>query len=118
MKTLVIGASDHQERYSFLAVNSLLRHNHEVVAIGGHKGQIENVVIETEKQPFQDVHTVTIYLNPLRQQEYYEYVVGLKPERVIFNPGTENPEFFQVLFKNNIPFETACTLVLLSTNQF
>ncbi|MEW5676337.1 CoA-binding protein [Flavobacterium enshiense] len=118
MKTLVIGASDHPERYSFLAVNSLLRNNHEVVAIGGHQGTIGNVNIETEKRLFEDIHTVSLYLNPLRQKEYYDYVIGLKPKRVLFNPGTENPEFFEILIQNNIPFEAACTLVLLSTNQF
>ncbi|KGO89366.1 CoA-binding protein [Flavobacterium suncheonense] len=118
MKTLVIGASANPERYAFLAVNSLLKHNHEVVAIGAHSDSIQNVKIETEKLPFEAVHTVSLYLNPQRQPEYYEYVIGLKPQRVIFNPGTENPEFFNLLEKANIPYEAACTLVLLSTNQF
>lgn len=118
MKTLVIGASDHPERYSYLAINSLLEHNHEVVAIGGHKGMVKNVAILTEKPEFDNIHTVTLYLNPSRQKEYYGYIVGLKPQRVLFNPGTENPEFFQILTENGIPFETACTLVLLNTKQF
>lgn len=118
MKTLVIGASTNPERYSFLAVNSLLKHNHEVVAIGAHQDLIENVEITTEKLPFDDVHTVSIYLNPIRQKEYYDYVIGLKPKRVLFNPGAENPEFFELLSANGIPYETACTLVLLATNQF
>lgn len=118
MKTLVIGASVNPERYSFLAVNSLLKHNHEVVAIGAHSGVIQNVSIATEKLPFENVHTVSLYLNPQRQSEYYDYIIGLKPQRVIFNPGTENPEFFILLDKANIVYETACTLVLLSTSQF
>lgn len=118
MKTLVIGASENPERYSFLAVNSLRQHGHEVVAIGAHSGNIQNVKIETEKHPFEGIHTVSLYLNPQRQPEYYEYVIGLKPERVIFNPGTENPEFSGLLDKANIPYEAACTLVLLSTKQF
>lgn len=118
MKTLVIGASENPERYSFLAVNSLLQHGHEVVAIGAHSGSIQNVKIETEKLPFEGIHTVSLYLNPQRQSEYYEYIIGLKPQRVIFNPGTENPEFFSLLDKAKISYEAACTLVLLSTNQF
>ena len=118
MKTLVIGASDHPERYSYLAINSLLEHNHEVVAIGAREGKVRNVAILTEKPELDNIHTVTLYLNPSRQKEYYEYIVGLKPQRVLFNPGTENPEFFQILTENNIPFETACTLVLLNTKQF
>ncbi|MCG2611301.1 CoA-binding protein [Flavobacterium sp. SM15] len=118
MKTLVIGASTNPERYSFLAVNSLLKHNHEVVAIGSHQDKIENVDIITEKLPFEEVHTVSLYLNPLHQKEYYDYVIGLQPKRVIFNPGTENPDFFDLLSANNIPYEAACTLVLLATNQF
>lgn len=118
MKTLVIGASVHPERYSFLAVDSLLQHGHEVVALGGHKDNIGNVKIETEKLPFENVHTVTMYLNPIRQKEYYDYVIRLKPQRVIFNPGAENNEFFDLLEKANIPFEAACTLVLLATNQY
>ena len=60
----------------------------------------------------------TLYLNPERQKDYYNYIVSLKPERVIFNPGTENPELYQILRENNIDFEAACTLVLLSTNQY
>jgi hypothetical protein len=76
------------------------------------------VKIETEKLPFEGIHTVSLYLNPQRQPEYYEYIIGLKPQRVIFNPGTENPEFFGLLDKVKISYEAACTLVLLSTNQF
>ena len=118
MKTLVLGASVHPERFSFLAVDSLLKHGYEVVAIGGHKDNIGNVKIETEKLPFKNIHTVTIYLNPIRQKEYYDYVIRLKPQRVIFNPGSENSEFFDLLKKANIPFEASCTLVLLATNQY
>ena len=118
MKTLIIGASSRPERYSFLALDSLLKHNHEVIAIGKHQQTINGLLIETEKKPFQGVHTVTMYLNPSNQKEYYDYVVGLKPQRVIFNPGTENPEFFAILNSHKIPYESACTLVLLSTGQF
>lgn len=118
MKTLLIGASSNPERYANMALKSLLKHGHQVVAIGVKKEVIEGVTVETEKIPFEAVHTVTLYLNPKRQQEYYDYVISLKPERVIFNPGTENPTFYGMLTENGITYEEACTLVLLTTNQF
>ncbi len=117
-KTLVIGVSDNPSRYSYLAVQRLLQYNHPVVALGRKKAEVLGVPVETEKLPFEDVDTVTLYLNPQNQKEYYEYILSLKPKRVIFNPGTENPEFYKLLKENNIGYEVACTLVLLGTNQF
>ena len=89
-----------------------------VFAFGLRKGLVEDVVIETEKIAFKTVDTVTLYLNPKRQEEYYNYILSLKPRKVIFNPGTENFDFIKLLEKNNIETEIACTLVLLSTNQY
>ncbi len=117
-KTLVLGASLNPSRYSNLAINRLVNHKHTVVAIGLKSGRVAGVAISTEKENFKDVDTVTLYLNAKRQQEYYDYIISLKPKRVIFNPGTENPEFYELLQKNNIAFEAACTLVLLGTNQY
>lgn len=90
----------------------------EVVAFGLKKGELAGIEIDTELLQYESIHTVTLYLNPQRQKAYYDYIVSLTPERVIFNPGTENPEFYKILKANNIFFETACTLVLLSTNQY
>ena len=118
MKTLVIGASSNPQRYSFLAVNKLLDHHHEVVAIGLKDDTVASVQIQTGLPDLNNIHTVTMYVNPTHQKEYYDYIVGLKPQRVIFNPGTENPELYALLEKNNIPYEAACTLVLLGTNQY
>ncbi|MCB0458013.1 MAG: CoA-binding protein [Flavobacteriaceae bacterium] len=117
-KTLVIGVSMHPYRYAYMAVNRLLDHNIPVVAIGLQKGVIRSVEIETEKIPFEGIGTVTLYISPKHQPEYYSYICSLKPKRVIFNPGTENPDFYSLLKKNNIEVEVACTLVLLSTNQY
>ncbi len=117
-KTLVIGASLKPNRYSNIAINRLKIYEHEIVAIGLRKGEVAGVNIITEKEKFKDIDTVTLYLNPQRQEEYYEYVVSLQPKRVIFNPGTENPEFYKILEANNIKSEVACTLVLLGTNQY
>ncbi len=117
-KTLVLGASLKKDRYSNLAINRLVDSNHIVVAIGREKGQVAGVSIETELMDFIAIDTVTIYLYSLNQKEYYDYVIGLNPRRVIFNPGSENPEFYKMLTIANINIEVACTLVLLSTNQY
>ncbi|MBS1948324.1 MAG: CoA-binding protein [Bacteroidetes bacterium] len=117
-KTLVLGASDNPGRYSYLAVNKLRRYGHEVVAIGKRKSKVADVEISSEKKMFEDIDTVTVYLRPENQQEYYNYILSLHPKRIIFNPGTENPEFFNLAKSNGIKPLEACTLVLLSTNQF
>lgn len=117
-KTLVLGASLKPNRYSNYAIQRLVGNNVETVAFGLRKGTVSGVEIDTDLLPYENVHTVTLYINPKRQKEYYNYIVSLKPERVIFNPGTENPELYSILKENNIFFEAACTLVLLSTNQY
>jgi len=118
MKTLVFGASLKPNRYSNYAIQRLVDNNHEVVAFGFKAGEVEGVSIDTSLKAYEGLDTVTLYLNAKRQVAYYDYIIGLKPRRVIFNPGTENPEFFKLLKENNIDFEVACTLVLLSTNQY
>jgi len=118
MKTLVIGASLKPIRYSNRAIHSLRNKNVPTVAIGLRNGSVEDVKIETDKVAFKDIDTVTLYLNPTRQEDYYEYISKLSPRRVIFNPGTENPKFYEMLKKEGIHVEVACTLVLLSTNQY
>lgn len=117
-KTLVLGASLKPERYSNMAIRKLVNYKHDVVAFGMRKGSEQGVTIDTELKNYQDVNTVTLYLNPKRQEQYYSYIVSLQPKRVIFNPGTENPELYSILKENTIAFEEACTLVLLSTNQY
>lgn len=117
-KTLVIGASLNPARYSNLAINRLVAHGQPTVAIGLKKGTVADVEIETEKVPFHDIDTITLYLNAKRQQEYYDYIISLHPERVIFNPGTENPELYKLLRENGIQYENACTLVMLSSRQY
>ena len=118
MKTLVLGASLKPNRYSNYAIQRLMAHDYEVVAIGLKEGIVDGVTIDIELKAYKDIDTVTLYLNAKRQVSYYDYIIGLKPNRIIFNPGTENPEFFQLLKENNIDFEIVCTLVLLSTNQY
>ena len=117
-KTLVLGASDNPSRYSYLAVNRLRSHGHPVVAIGKKNAMVSDVPIEKEKKDWNDVDTVTLYLNPTHQQQYYDYILSLKPKRIIFNPGAENDELADLAIKNGITPIEACTLVLLSTNQY
>jgi predicted CoA-binding protein len=117
-KTLVLGASLNPGRYSNLAINRLVKHGQPTVALGLRKGRVNGVEIVTEKFPFEDIDTVTLYLNSKRQQEYYDYILSLKPDRVIFNPGTENPELYDLLGQNGIDYENACTLVMLSSQQY
>ena len=117
-KTLVIGASLKPERYSNIAINRLVAAGHQVVAFGLKEGMVSGVDIDTNLMPYKDIDTVTLYLNAQRQKPFYEYIISLSPERIIFNPGTENPEFQNLLKQQGIYFEEACTLVLLGTNQY
>ena len=117
-KTLVLGASTKPDRYAFKAVTMLVEKGHSVIAIGQNGGEVAGITIRTKNIPLANINTVTLYLNPTRQREYYNYILEAKPKRVVFNPGTENPEFYQLLELNKIKVEVACTLVLLATNQY
>jgi len=117
-KTLVIGASENPERYSHLAVQKLVAHQQPVVALGSKKGSIDAVPIETERKQWDDIDTVTLYLNPAIQKDYYQYILSLHPKRIIFNPGTENEELYELAKQNGIEAKEACTLVMLSTGQY
>lgn len=117
-KTLVLGASTKPARYSFMAIEKLVHKGHSVLAIGQNAGEVAGIKIQTKAIPLKNIDTVTLYLNPLRQRDYYNYIVEAQPKRVIFNPGTENPEFYQLLKLNDIKVEIACTLVMLATNQY
>ncbi|MDY8137869.1 CoA-binding protein [Aquimarina sp. 2201CG5-10] len=117
-KTLVLGASLKTNRYSNYAIHKLIANDHEVVAIGLKEGEVAGVEIKTNLEPFVSIDTITLYLNPSRQKQYYDYILSLTPKRVLFNPGTENPELYDILKKENIEVEVACTLVLLSTDQY
>ena len=117
-KTLVLGASENPSRYSHLALHRLQSHQHPVLAIGKRKGFVGSVVIETEKRDWKDVDTVTLYLNPTHQKEYYDYILSLNPKRIIFNPGAENEELAKMAAGKGIKAVEACTLVMLATGQY
>mgnify|MGYP001821639868 CR=1 FL=1 len=115
---LVLGASLKQDRYSNMAMKKLASNHFKVMGLGYKEGEVSGMKIQTEAFRIPDVYAVTIYLNPYNQKGFYEYVLGLKPDKVIFNPGAENREFESFLEAQGIYTERACTLVLLSMNAF
>jgi|ERR1019366_2318907 predicted CoA-binding protein len=117
-KTVVIGASDDSTRYSYKATIALQKHHHEVIPVGIHDGEINGIKIINGKIDIADVDTITLYVNPKHQAYWYDYIIGLKPKRVIFNPGAENPEFEKLLQQNKIETIEACTLVMLSIGNY
>jgi predicted CoA-binding protein len=117
-KTVVLGASSNPSRYSYLAIQQLRAHDHDVVAVGKRAGKVKDVDIITDHVPETEVDTVTLYLNPKNQVEYYEYILDMRPKRIIFNPGTENPELIKAASMNQIEPVIGCTLVMLSTGQY
>ena len=117
-KTIVLGATDKPDRYAYKAANMLVKHGHEIVPIGIKDGVVAGKQILTGQPPLENINTVTMYVGPKNQVGWYDYILNLKPERVIFNPGAENPEFEKKLQDAGIEPVEACTLVLLSINQY
>jgi predicted CoA-binding protein len=117
-KTLVLGASTNPERYSNRAILKLEKFEHPVVAFGIKPGTIGNSSIETEFPSSDDIDTVTMYIGPNHQTNYISKILDLKPKRVIFNPGTENATYYKQFKDAGIEVLEACTLVMLSTNQY
>lgn len=117
-KTAVIGASPNPERYSFKAIQSLVQHGHETIALGLREGSVAGTNIRRNLETTSQVDTVTLYVGAAHQSEWQETILALTPKRVVFNPGTENPEFEDLLRSKGILIEHACTLVLLASNQY
>ncbi len=117
-KTLVLGASSNPERYSYKAVTKLLAYNYEVIPLGIKAGRIGDMEILTERIFYSDIDTVSLYVGPNNQKEWFDYILSLKPKRIIFNPGTENLEFQNLAEKHGIEALEACTLVLLSIGNY
>jgi uncharacterized protein len=117
-KTIVLGATTNPERYAYKATVQLKRAGHEVIPVGIKKGDIEGTTIQNGTPQYKDIDTVTLYLNPQNQIPYYDYILSLAPKRIIFNPGTENIELMHLARHKGIDTEAACTLVLLSLNEY
>ena len=98
--TLVPGASPNPNRFAYKAVRTLQRRNIPVIAIGRKDEDIGNLKIRTGMpDDIGMIHTITIYLNPQNQKEFYDYMLSLHPKRIIFNPGTKNPELAEIAKK-------------------
>ena len=117
-KTLLIGASPKAERYSFKVTQMLQEYNHEVVPFGVKKGAIGALQIMNEWPEKESFDTITLYINPKLQEHYLQKIIDLNPNRIIFNPGTENEKLADMAKQNNIQTINACTLVLLRSNQY
>ncbi len=118
LKTLVLGASQKTERYSFKAVQLLKQKGHLVEAVGAREAMIGDTLIKIGFPDLEKIDTITLYLSPKNQKLFYDYILKLKPRRIIFNPGTENRDLIKLAKENEIETELACTLVLLSTGQY
>lgn len=117
-KTLVLGASENPARYGNMAIKRLRTYGHPVVAIGRRKGKVDEVEIITDTPEIEDIDTVTLYMNPTNQKPYYNYILSLKPKRIIFNPGTENPELERMAVQEGIEPVAGCTLVMLGSRRY
>ncbi len=117
-KTLVLGATTNPARYAYLAVQRLSQKGHEVVPVGIKTGKINGIPIMQGQPEVEDVDTITLYLGAERQREYYDYLLSLKPKRIIFNPGAENPELAELAEKQKIEVVEGCTLVMLSVGTY
>ena len=117
-KTLVLGATPKPERYAYIATKMLVYFGHTIVPFGVKRGEIGELTILNEWPADEDIDTVTLYINPTIQKDFYARILALKPKRIIFNPGTENLELMELASSQKIATLEACTLVLLRTSQY
>ncbi|GAB2486489.1 MAG: CoA-binding protein [Cytophagales bacterium] len=119
-KTLIVGATENPSRYAFMAASMFEERGMDFVPIGIKKGSVygRDILDLRQKPALEGIHTITLYIGPANQEEWIDYLIGLKPQRIIFNPGTENPVFFRKAKEAGIEVLPACNLVMLSTGQF
>jgi uncharacterized protein len=119
-KTVIIGATTNPGRYAYLAAQMLTNYQHDIVPVGLKEGAVfgKEILDILQKPPVKEVDTVTLYIGPQRQPEYYQYILNMKPKRIIFNPGTENDEFIKMAEAQGVEALEACTLVMLRTGQY
>jgi len=116
--TLVIGASLKESRYSNICVKTLVSGQFPVTALGIREGMIDQVSVQTGFPELTNIHTVTLYMGPDNQKSWYQYILDLNPERVVFNPGTENPEFENLLTSAGIEVTEDCTIMMVQGGRF
>ncbi len=118
MKTVVLGATPNPSRYAYIAANRLVNNGHEIVNVGIKEGEVAGAKILSGEPALEGVDTVTLYVGPARQPPYYEWLFNLQPRRIIFNPGTENPELMRLARERGIEVVAGCTLVMLASGQY
>lgn len=116
--TLVVGASENPDRYSYKATEKLLKHGHPVLLFAKKEGHCLGLKIETSLPVGKQINTITMYVGANHQSELIEPLLALKPQRFVFNPGTENQDFIQKARAQGIECVEGCTLVMLSTDQY
>lgn len=115
----VVGASPLEDRYSNKAIKMLSEYKHTPVPVAPKHKTIEGLsVYPALDKVVEKIDTVTLYIGPARQGDVIRQIIELNPKRVIFNPGTENPEAKKEIEAAGIQTIEGCTLVLLKTNQF
>ncbi|MCO4793750.1 MAG: CoA-binding protein [Bacteriovoracaceae bacterium] len=115
---VILGASDKVERYSYKAMKMLIEHGHKPILVHPKLKLINGIPVFHTLSEITNAETLTIYVNKEISNQIRNEILNLDIKRVIFNPGTENPELKKELEDKNIKVEEACTLVLLSTDQF
>ena len=116
--TLVLGASLNPSRYSNICIRDLVEYDFPVTAIGLRQGEVAGINIHTDLPEIEDIHTITLYLGRKNQLPYYDYILKLKPERLIFNPGTWNDELATKATEAGIRVESKCTLMMISGGYY
>lgn len=119
-KTVIIGATTNPSRYAYFAADRLTKAGHKIVPVGIKKGKVfgEEILDIKQSPKIENIDTITLYLGPQHQPEYYNYLIDLNPKRIIFNPGTENPELVKLANDVGIETEYACTLVMLGSGVY
>ena len=119
-RTLIVGATPNTSRYAYMAAERLTDHEHEIIPIGIKQGKVfgKSILPIREFPELPEINTITLYIGPRHQAEYIDYLLQLKPKRIIFNPGTENPDFMDKAAKQGIEVVEGCTLVMLQSSMF
>lgn len=119
-KTVVIGATPNPARYAYQAAHMLSRYGHEFIPLSIKRGSVagEEILDLRQKPVIPEVDTLTLYIGPQHHAEWMDYLLSLSPKRIIFNPGTENPEFMQKAREQGIEVVTGCTLIMLRTGVY
>lgn len=117
---VVVGASSDTSRYSYKAMEMLEEFGHQAIPVHPREEMVRGhkVIHQLADLVGQKIDTVTIYVNSAISDKYEKDLLFIRPKRVIFNPGAENPRLSKALNESGIKTENACTLVLLRTGQY